>query len=349
MIVRQHKNATTTPRTRTELQSAPASVPNNALAKRYGINVGTVKRWRGRTTVEDASHRPKRLQSTLSPELEAVVVEVRRTLLLSIDDLLVVVREFICPTMSRSALDRMLRRHGVSSLRDLVPREEPPAPKPFKTYDPGFIHVDVKYLPKMADESARKYLYVAIDRATRWVYHEVLPDKSSRTAAAFLERMVQACPIRIIKVLTDNGSEFTDRFVHGRERTPTGRHAFDQACAAHAIEHRLIRPWRPQTNGMVERYNGRVADQLTRTRFTFADELARGLEAYRQVYLNHLPQRALGHKTPHAALLEWFDKRPDLFRVDPHNHPGLDIFPPGQGPGPVARSLPREGDPSVAR
>lgn len=324
MIVRQHKNATTTPRIRAELQAAPASISNNALAKRYGLNAGTVKRWRGRTTVEDASHRPRRLQSTLAPELEEIVVEIRRTLLLSIDDLLVVVREFICPSMSRSALDRMLSRYGVSSLRDLVPREEPSAPKQFKKYDPGFVHVDVKYLPQMADEATRKYLYVAIDRATRWVYHEVLPDKSSKTAAGFLERMIQACPIKIVKVLTDNGSEFTDRFVHGRERTPTGRHAFDKACTAAGIEHRLIRPWHPQTNGMVERYNGRVTDQLARTRFTSAAQLAGGLEAYRKVYLNHIPQRALGHKTPHAALLAWFDKQPELFRVNPHNQPGLD-------------------------
>jgi transposase InsO family protein len=329
MILNQHKNATTTPRTRAEIQAAPASVSNNALAKRYNVNAGTIKRWRERTTVVDGSHRPKRLNATLSPELEEVVVEMRRTFLLSIDDLLVLVHEFIHPEMSRSALGRLLERHGVSNLRDLVPpveeAEEPSTPKKFKKYDPGFIHVDVKYLPKMADETTRKYLYVAIDRATRWVYHEVLPDKSSRSAAGFLERVIEACPLKIAKVLTDNGSEFTDRFVHGKERTPTGRHAFDRVCAAHGIDHRLIRPWRPQTNGMVERYNGRVTDQLARTRFASGDELARGLEAYRQVYMNHVPQRALGHKTPRDALIEWFEKRPDLFRISPHNLPGLDI------------------------
>jgi hypothetical protein len=42
------------------------------------------------------------------------------------------------------------------------------------------------------------------------------------------------------------------------------------------------------------------------------------------VYLHHIPQRALDHKTPHAALLDWFERQPDLFRVDPHNLPGLD-------------------------
>lgn len=324
MIVRLHKNATTTPRDRAEIQAAPASVTSQELAIRFGVHVNTIAKWRKRDSTEDRSHRAHNLKTTLSPELEALVVELRRTLLLSIDDLLVLVREFICPTMSRAALDRMLRRHGVSSLRDLVAREEEAAPKRFKTYDPGYIHVDVKYLPRMADEADRKYLYVAIDRATRWVYHEILPDKSSRSAAAFLERMIAACPLKITKVLTDNGSEFSDRYVHGRERTPTGRHAFDRVCSANRIEHRLIPPWHPQTNGMVERYNGRVTDQLARTRFDSSRELSTGLEGYRQVYLNHIPQRALGHKTPRAALIEWFEKRPELFHFDPHNLPGLD-------------------------
>lgn len=324
MNVRLHKNARTTPAVRAEIQAAPASVTTESLAVRHGIHVNTVRKWRRRDTVEDRSHRAHNLQATLSPELEEIVVELRRTLLLGIDDLLVLIREVMEPEMSRSALDRMLRRHGVSNLRDLLPRDEQEKPKRFKSYEPGFLHVDVKYLPRMQDEAKRQYLYVAIDRATRWVYHEILPDKSSESAAGFLKRLVEHCPLQIVKVLTDNGSEFTDRFVHGQERTPTGNHAFDKVCSANQIEHRLIPPWHPQTNGMVERYNGRVTDQLARTRFGSAEELNRGLEEYRQVYVNHIPQRALGHKTPREALLEWYNNRPDLFRSDPHNHPGLD-------------------------
>src|SRR5215217_9529950 len=82
MIIRLHKNATTTPAIRAEIQAAPASVSSNSLALKYGRNVGTINRWRGRTTVEDASHRPHQIKATLSPEMEEVVVELRRTLLL---------------------------------------------------------------------------------------------------------------------------------------------------------------------------------------------------------------------------------------------------------------------------
>jgi hypothetical protein len=68
-----------------------------------------------------------------------------------------------------------LRRHGVSDLKSLLPQVQgEPAPmKTFKDYEPGFLHIDIKYLPQMPDETKRRYLFVAIDRATRWVYFRI--------------------------------------------------------------------------------------------------------------------------------------------------------------------------------
>ena len=97
----------------------------------------------------------------------------RKTLLVSIDDLLAVVREFLNPDVSRSGLDRCLGWHGVGNLRDLQSKSPRPQHKAFKAYRPGYLHVDVKYLPQWADETLRRYLYVAIDRATRWVFIRV--------------------------------------------------------------------------------------------------------------------------------------------------------------------------------
>ena len=71
----------------------------------------------------------------------------RRTLLVSIDDLLAVVREFLNPDVSRSGLDRCLRRHGVGNLRNLQAKSPHPPNKAFKAYEPGCLHVDVKNLP----------------------------------------------------------------------------------------------------------------------------------------------------------------------------------------------------------
>ncbi len=56
--------------------------------------------------------------------------------------------------------------------------------------------------------------------------------------------------------------EFADRFTAHGERAPTGNHLFDQACAERGIEHRLVPPRRPQANGMVKRFNGRIAEAL---------------------------------------------------------------------------------------
>jgi hypothetical protein len=75
---------------------------------------------------------PHRLQTTLSPVQEAVVVALRRALLVSIDDLLAVIKEFLNPQVSHSGLDRCLRRHGVGNLRDLQAKSTRPRHKVFK-------------------------------------------------------------------------------------------------------------------------------------------------------------------------------------------------------------------------
>ena len=205
-----------------------------------------------------------------------MVIAWRKTLLLPLDDLLAVTREFINPNVSRSGLDRGLRRHGVSNLQALIPQpeDEDQPQKTFKDDEPGFVHVDVKYLPQMPDEDAHCYLFVGIDRASRWVYVEMLGEKTVANAAAFFQRLIAQAPFTVQKVLTDNGKEFTDRCCATGERDPTGRHRFDRACDSHGIDHRLIKPRHPQTNGRVERFNGRISEVLATTRFDSAQNLA---------------------------------------------------------------------------
>lgn len=324
MTIRLHANATTTPKTRRYIQQSDKS--HEALAKELGISVDTVKRWRKRDDVHDRSHTAHRLQTTLTEAQEAVVVELRRSLLLPLDDLLVVTREFINPGVSRSGLDRCLRRHGVSRLADLIPKEEEAQPKSktFKSYEPGFVHVDIKYLPQMQDETSRRYLFVAIDRASRWVYLELRRSKSAKAATGFLRRLVAKAPFVIRKLLTDNDKAFTDRFTTAGERKPTGNHLFDKACSEHNIEHRLIPPRRPQTNGMVERFNGRISEVLATTRFDSSNDLEETLRRYAHLYNQHIPQRALDHKTPVETLKNWQTSNPELFRKQVRNHAGPD-------------------------
>ena len=83
------------------------------LAERYNIMVATARKWKSRDDTHDRSHRPHTLSTTLTRAQELPAVEVRRTLLLPLDDLLSITREFINPSVSRSGLDRCLRRHGI--------------------------------------------------------------------------------------------------------------------------------------------------------------------------------------------------------------------------------------------
>ncbi len=322
MELRLHANATTTPKQRAYIQRS--SRPAAELAMEMGVSETTVRRGRARDTVRDRLHPPHRLATTLNPLQEFVVVELRKLLWLPLDDLLVVAREFVEPALSRSALDRCLRRHGVARLADLLPEVEgkPPLPKTFKDYEPGFVHVDVKYLPRMPDEAEHRYLIAAIDRASRWVYFEIQPDQTAATAAGFLERWHAKAPFVIRTVLTDNSKEFTDRFCVTGERQPTGQHVFDQTCAAHGIQHRLIKPQHPQTNGMIERFNGRVAELLKTTTFASARHLETTRFQYLHLYNQHIPQKNLGHVTPIAKLKEYYQIKPALFQKKPINLPG---------------------------
>ncbi len=85
--------------------------------------------------------------------------------------------------------------------------------------------MDIKYLPQMQDETARRYLLVAIDRATRWVYLRIDSNQSEASSTDFLRRLKSKAPMQIEKRLTDNGSPFTDRFT-SKNKTPSGDHAF---------------------------------------------------------------------------------------------------------------------------
>lgn len=114
---KQHANATTTPEMRAFIHES--DLPTAVLARLLKISESTVRKWRQRESMSDASHVPKQLNTTLSEAQEYVVVELRTRLLLSLDELLVVCKQFINPHVSRAGLQRCLKRHGVSRLADM--------------------------------------------------------------------------------------------------------------------------------------------------------------------------------------------------------------------------------------
>ena len=74
------------------------------------------------------------------------------------------------------------------------------------------MHVEIKYLPQILNEKSRKYLFVAIDCASRWVYFVIFAEKFASNAASFLKRLIDKAHFRIKIVFTNSGREFTDKF-----------------------------------------------------------------------------------------------------------------------------------------
>ena len=95
-------------------------------------------------------------------------------------------------------------------------------------------------------------------------------------------------------------------------------------CKALDIEHRLCPPRHPQTNGMVERFNGRISEVLHQTRFASAAQLKATLMNYMKTYNHQIPQRALNHISPVQALKHWYVKKPELFKKRVYKQPGLE-------------------------
>ena len=245
-----HPNARTTPAVRAEI--ARSGEPSGVLARRYGVSTETIRKWRKRGPEDclDHSARPHRLPWKATEEERAVVCALRRATDFALDDLTFVVDPLPAAPQPRQRLAHPPRRGA-------EPRPPPPSGRPkrgqgrFREYDLGFVHIDIKHLPKLqtADGERRKrYLYVAIDRRSRSVHLAVKDDETEKSAIAFLREAAAAFPFRLTHVLTDNGSCFTPRFA--------------RACAELGAEYRHTRPRSPQTNGMVERFNGRVGSEV---------------------------------------------------------------------------------------
>jgi transposase len=197
-----HGSATTTEAIRRAIQHSQESL--RALAKRYGINQKTVRKWRNRTSAADLPTGPRDPKSTvLSTEEEAVIVAFRRYTLLPLDDCLYALQPTI-PHLSRSSLHRCLQRHGIGRLPDV--EGDKPARKKFKAYPIGYFHIDVA---EVRTEQGKLHMFVAIDRTSKFAFVELHEKATTAVSADFLRHLLDAVPYKIHTVLTDNGIQFT--------------------------------------------------------------------------------------------------------------------------------------------
>jgi transposase-like protein len=306
MIV--HNNAVTNKKQREYIQTS--NLNPSELARQFTTTNKTVNKWKARDYCHDKSSRPNTIHYALSESDQELVIALRKAVWLPADDLVDILKPFI-PNLGHSNCSRTLVRHNVNK----IPQQEKEHIKKFKEYEPGFIHIDVTYLPKL--EESKKYLYVAIDRATRLIHIKLMDKKTKECAVEFLNECMEFYPYKIQKVLTDNGFEFTNKRYNRGNKKP-GIHDFTKQCKVNSIEHRTTQIKSPWTNGLVERLNRTIKDNTVhKYKYQSYKELEKGLNNYKNYYNLYRKHKSLQRKTPYQVTIEWFEKKPELFRYNP--------------------------------
>lgn len=230
----RHRNATTTPEMRQFIQQS--DIPVAQLAKVLNISEATVRKWRKRDSIENSSNTPHKLNTTLTPMQEYVVVGLRYQLKMPLDKLLRATQQFINPNVSRSGLARCLKRYGVSKVSDI---KQPSVPKRYfnqlpiiqgsniETYT---LHPDtlVKTLdkntrdqvvqvvsltlpPQLSDEQPSSVL-LGIDPTSDWLYLDIYQDSNSQATIRYIAYVLQHGPFHLRKLLVRNYHTFLQRF-----------------------------------------------------------------------------------------------------------------------------------------
>lgn len=314
-----HGNAKTTPRIRKEIQDSLESAAK--ISKRLNLNVKTVLKWKKSTVVEDKRSGPAQPKSALSETQQQVICEFRRVSKLPLDDVYIALKDQI-PELSRSNLHRCLKRNGLN----VLPKEEEGVQekKKFKDYPIGFIHIDIT---ELRTKEGKCYLFVAIDRTTKYVYVELHPTMTVEVSRLFLKNLIEHCPFKITKILTDNGVQFTYVLLSEHLRPKDKMHPFDAICEAHKIEHRLTQFRHPWTNGQVEVTNRILKKYTTKTYYyEDLDELKKHMMTFVLYYNHQRKLKSLKYNTPFDILCKEFDRHPSNFKHKPtHMLLGLNI------------------------
>ena len=198
-----------------------------------------------------------------------------------------------------------------------------PSKKRFKAYPIGYFHVDIA---EVQTAEGKLYLYVAIDRTSKFAFAQLVRKTGRTSAAAFLEALIAAVPYKIHTVLTDNGIQFTfpPRYADG----PTARyatHMFDLRCQENGIEHRLTKIKHPWTNGQVERMNRTIKEAtVQRYHYDRHDQLEAHLADFINAYNYARRLKTLKGLTPYEYICKCWTSQPERFRLNPlQKMPGL--------------------------
>ncbi len=288
--------------------------PVRRAGERFQVSPTTAARWAARyrqygpAGMADRTSRPQHSPNQLPRRTE------RRIIGLRVSQRLGPARIAYRLGLHPSTVHRVLTRYGCPRLACLDRATGVPVRRYERDYPGELVHVDVKKLGNIPDGGGHRfhdkaagqrhrratspirnpalgygYLHTALDDHSRLAYTEILADERKETAVAFLHRAYAwyaAHGITIERILSDNGSCYRSR-------------DWAATCARLAITHKRTRPYRPQTNGKIERYHRTLADEWAYAR-PYATETARraALPGWLHTYNNHRGHTALGGNPP---------------------------------------------------
>ncbi len=241
------------------------------------------------------------------PEIEERIIEQRHKGLNRYEIVIVLREDLGEKTPSGSGVYQVLRRHGLNRLRGQMKEEKR---KIIKEKAGELGHIDTHHLSKdlIVGDRKRRYLVGVVDSCTRIAWVEMVEDIQSLTVMFAALRMMNILKvnynIQFQEVLTDNGPEFGTR-----ESQKKRQHPFERMLEEIGVKHRYTRPYRPQTNGKVERFWRTLNEDLIEgTTFESEEEFKKELEQYIYYYNTLRPHQALGGKTP----LEYLNSCPRI-------------------------------------
>jgi len=201
------------------------------------------------------------------------------------------------PNLYPVKIFRCLARYGLSVLPEELVRAERQI-KRFRKYSIGFLHIDTLYTPKI--NKKRWYVFTCIDRVSKIAFIQITERKTKEMGAGFLKKVLSFYPYPIHYILTDNGLEFCYKALYRKTKKI---HPFVNICKQNKIQHRTIKFRHPWTNGMVERFNGKIKKNVIR-RHLFDNEadLKLKLIIYLNKYNFDVKLKQLGYKTPEDYL-----------------------------------------------
>ena len=299
-----HKNARLTPLRREEmaLSVIEGRLSKAHAARTYGVSAKIVARWverfkaDGRDGMADRSSRPRVMPGMTDPAVAARIVTLRRQRWTGRHIALEV-------GVSPATVSRVLKRAGLSRLKDLEPAE--PAKRYERDHPGEMIHIDIKKLgrfervghPITGDRTVQsnsrgvgwEFVHVSIDDASRIAFSQILPDERKESAVAFLKAAVAyyaSLGVTVTRVMTDNGSCYRSK-------------AFAKACRTLGLKHVRTRPYTPKTNGKAERFiQTALREWAYAVAYPTSDHRAAELPVWLHRYNWHRPHGSLKSKTP---------------------------------------------------